>query len=405
MSNFNNKTITSKGLELLSSALAGNTLEFTRIVMGSGTYEGDIGLIESLVNQKQSLDIKSITRKGSQVVLSTTLLQSAIIEDFYWKEIGVYAKGSDGLEILYMYGSANEASYISKNMLNEKMINIGVLVSNATNITATINNSLVYLNQNDLEEHNNDEEAHTPIRTWVQGLFNGLKLTWDNIIGKPSTFPPSSHSHTKSQITDFPTSLPASDVYDWAKAPTKPTYTYTEVGALASNGKAVSSATADSATYAGGLHIYNEITGLKSTVVDGKQSVANAINGHLGTTLSNQTPFADLAYYINTMVLMPAIKSSFYANYPGSGVPVTLYNTVVGCFFSRNGCTVTCSEDCYVFQISDYAPQIVYGTQITAGTTSSKYFSGISGFVIVCKKPATITLSPGSNAVSGYTIL
>lgn len=302
MSNFNNKTITSRGLELLSSALAGNILEFTRIVMGSGTYEGDIGLIESLVNQKQSLDIKSITRKGSQVVLSTTLLQSAIVEDFYWKEIGVYAKGSDGLEILYMYGSANEASYISKNMLNEKMINIGVLVSNATNITATINNSLVYLNQNDLEEHNNDEEAHTPIRTWVQGLFNSLKLTWDNIIGKPSTFPPSSHSHTKSQITDFPTSLPASDVYAWAKAPTKPTYTYTEVGALASNGKAVSSATADSATYAGGLHIYNEITGLKSTVVDGKQSVANAINGHLGTTLSNQTPFADLAYYITNFL-------------------------------------------------------------------------------------------------------
>ena len=28
----------------------------------------------------------------------------------------------------------------------------------------------------------------------------------------------SSHTHTKSQITDFPTSLPASDVYAWAKA-------------------------------------------------------------------------------------------------------------------------------------------------------------------------------------------
>lgn len=37
----------------------------------------------------------------------------------------------------------------------------------------------------------------------------------------------------------IPTSLPASDVYDWAKAPTKPTYTASEVGALASNGTAV----------------------------------------------------------------------------------------------------------------------------------------------------------------------
>lgn len=41
----------------------------------------------------------------------------------------------------------------------------------------------------------------------------------------------SSHTHTKSQITDFPTSLPASDVYSWAKASSKPTYTASEVGA------------------------------------------------------------------------------------------------------------------------------------------------------------------------------
>lgn len=40
----------------------------------------------------------------------------------------------------------------------------------------------------------------------------------------------SSHTHTKAQITDFPTSMPASDVYAWAKAPTKPSYTKGEVG-------------------------------------------------------------------------------------------------------------------------------------------------------------------------------
>lgn len=39
------------------------------------------------------------------------------------------------------------------------------------------------------------------------------------------------HTHTKSQITDFPSSMPASDVYSWAKASSKPTYTASEVGA------------------------------------------------------------------------------------------------------------------------------------------------------------------------------
>ena len=78
--------------------------------------------------------------------------------------------------------------------------------------------------------------------------------TWANLTGKPSTFPPSSHTHddryyteteintklaakansshkhVKADITDFPTSMPASDVPAWAKASTKPTYTKAEVG-------------------------------------------------------------------------------------------------------------------------------------------------------------------------------
>ena len=44
-----------------------------------------------------------------------------------------------------------------------------------------------------------------------------------------------SHGHTVSQISDFPASMPASDVYAWAKASSKPSYTYTEVGAAASS--------------------------------------------------------------------------------------------------------------------------------------------------------------------------
>ena len=107
-------------------------------------------------------------------------------------------------------------------------------------------------------------------------------VAWNNVSGKPSTYTPSSHTHTKSQITDFPSSLPAnggnastvnghtvnsnvpanakftdtntwrpigttadtacagndsrlsnarpaSDVYAWAKASNKPSYSWSEI--------------------------------------------------------------------------------------------------------------------------------------------------------------------------------
>ena len=59
---------------------------------------------------------------------------------------------------------------------------------------------------------------------------SATSVPWSGVTGKPSTFTPSAHKHTKSEITDFPASMPASDVYAWAKAPTKPTYTKSEVG-------------------------------------------------------------------------------------------------------------------------------------------------------------------------------
>ena len=59
---------------------------------------------------------------------------------------------------------------------------------------------------------------------WL-AAWNGCELRAVN----KSLFAQASHTHTKSQITDFPSSLPASDVYAWAKASTKPSYSYTEI--------------------------------------------------------------------------------------------------------------------------------------------------------------------------------
>lgn len=69
-------------------------------------------------------------------------------------------------------------------------------------------------------------------------LINGYRVFRDITPSEVRTLieaAPSSHTHTKSQITDFPSSMPASDVYAWAKASSKPSYSYSEVGAAAAS--------------------------------------------------------------------------------------------------------------------------------------------------------------------------
>ena len=77
---------------------------------------------------------------------------------------------------------------------------------------------------------------HVPAtQTANNAVFLRNDNSWQTVTPANIGAAASSHTHTKSQITDFPTSLPASDVYAWAKASTKPSYTASEVGAAASS--------------------------------------------------------------------------------------------------------------------------------------------------------------------------
>ena len=82
---------------------------------------------------------------------------------------------------------------------------------------------------------NSDWADITALNDNFQALDRWLEQLRSDIIAKLNDTPAKEHTHTKKDITDFPTSLPASDVYPWAKQPGKPTYTANEVGAAASS--------------------------------------------------------------------------------------------------------------------------------------------------------------------------
>lgn len=79
------------------------------------------------------------------------------------------------------------------------------------------------------------------------------------------------------EILNKPSSMPASDVYAWAKAATKPSYTASEVGALASDGTAVA---ATKATQDGnGANIASTYTPLNKAIVATKGSSKSTADG------------------------------------------------------------------------------------------------------------------------------
>ncbi len=90
-------------------------------------------------------------------------------------------------------------------------------------------------------------------------------------------------------LADIPTSLPASDVYSWAKQPNKPSYTYSEIGAAASN------------------HNHNNLyptltdfNSLKTSVSNGKSAVASAITDK-GVSTSATASFDTMAGNIRSI--------------------------------------------------------------------------------------------------------
>lgn len=101
-----------------------------------------------------------------------------------------------------------------------KLIADGASASYNLDVNGTLNATTIYQNGTTLDNTYLGKSATAADSTKLNGQAASYYLNYNNLSNTPS-------------------SLPASDVYDWAKAASKPTYTASEVGALASDAKVV----------------------------------------------------------------------------------------------------------------------------------------------------------------------
>lgn len=109
---------------------------------------------------------------------------------------------------------------------------------------------------------NDDVEIITQDTDITQPHYYRRKLVvlWEYIKTKAQDFfAAKDHKHKKADITDFPTSMPASDVYSWAKAATKPSYNKAEVGLGKVDNTADADKTVKRATTAGTADSANSV--------------------------------------------------------------------------------------------------------------------------------------------------
>ncbi|MDD7410014.1 tail fiber protein [Fusobacterium gastrosuis] len=148
MSYFKGLTLTKKG-EQLQAKVNGNlseTLVFTKAKLGSGTITND-NEIRFLTDLKASWGEAMVSNCEIQgqdrdtVAIELQFSNQNLREDKIFREIGLYARGNDGQEVLYAYANAGE-NYdyipIMQNSPHTFVIVIYFKITSGTKISATI---------------------------------------------------------------------------------------------------------------------------------------------------------------------------------------------------------------------------------------------------------------------------
>lgn len=149
MSAFGGLELTNRGRNLLSKGQTGTEINFTKISVGDGQL-GSTPILDlnNLISEVMTLDISKLrTLDQGRAVVGTVLSNQDISEGFYYRELGLFANDPDQGEILYCYGNAGGlAEYIPPGGQDiiEKNIDIRISIGNAENITAEIDESLIF---------------------------------------------------------------------------------------------------------------------------------------------------------------------------------------------------------------------------------------------------------------------
>lgn len=149
--------LTNYAIELITKTIAGNKLEFTKIAVGDGEYAETVDLksINTLNNERQSAKITSVQAVNKKIArVRGVITNENLRQNYYIKEVGLFAKDPDRGEILYSYAQTEISDLMpahNSRLPCSKTIDMLTVVNDTEDIIVNYNPSDI-VSREDLEE-------------------------------------------------------------------------------------------------------------------------------------------------------------------------------------------------------------------------------------------------------------
>ena len=179
-------TITEAGRNLQIRAIAGETITFTRFKIGNGELaDTDIPALVDLINPLVEFSINEMDKSEKGYLKLTGKFDSTFItSDFRWRELGVFCKGEDEVEVLYAYSNDGENAGMLKanstDVVAEQTVALVIAVGDATSVTAILSESVLYAAKTDFDAHVADKTNPHAVTKEQVGLGNVPNVTTNN---------------------------------------------------------------------------------------------------------------------------------------------------------------------------------------------------------------------------------
>lgn len=138
---------TNKGIALIGKLLAQKgALQITRVAVGDGTPPASPATLNALVHELKNATIESVDNpKNGEAKIVVTVSSIGVTQGFFVKEIGVFAKDTDGREILYAYaGFSDNPQWIRPEgtaITNVATYDINTIIDRVSDVKVTIDPS------------------------------------------------------------------------------------------------------------------------------------------------------------------------------------------------------------------------------------------------------------------------